>query len=164
VSAVCAIAKIPCFHARHAIRYSQRKPEVPVRTRLFHTVVLVGTAMGASLSTVSCSGSDSGSGQCQGQSCGTFPGISFDGGSDTFPGIGYRGDTGSADSGQWDAISDARGDVDTGASDSGRWDSIADTWPGIHPADTGPDDTGTIDTGTDTFPGISPVIDSGTDT
>ena len=110
-----------------------------MRTRLFHTVVLVGTAMGASLVTVSCSGSDSGSNSAIDGGSDTFPGI-CDCGSDTFPGIGYRGDTGSVD-------------------DTGRWDSIADTWPGIHPADTGP-----ADTGTDTYPGISPVIDSGTDT
>ena len=131
-----------------------------MRTRLFHTVVLVGTAMGASLSTVSCSSSDSGSQQCQGQSCNTFPGISFDGGggdthADTFKGIAI--DTGND---TFPGIHPADIGVDTNPADTNAGDAAdggdaddSDTFPGI-----------AIDTGTDTFPGISPILDTGTDT
>ena len=115
-----------------------------MRTRLFHTVVLVGTAMGASLSTVSCSGSDSGSGSCQGNACGTFPGISYVGDSgahgDTFPGIRADGTASDTGSDTFPGIHADDADVDT--QDAGD----SDTFPGI-----------AVDTGTDTFPGIMPA-------
>ena len=162
-------------------------------TRLFHTVIMVGVALGASLAAPGCGGNvDTGDDKSDAPADTGFAGIAP--GGDGWSGIGadtrdIGHDTGRdtghdtgwvgirpADTGLdgWPPIPPAHDTgIDTGT-DTG-WGGIrpADTgtdtgWVGIlpPPADSGVDSWHTIvaDTGVDTFPGITPVIDTGIDT
>lgn len=116
-------------------------------TRLFHAIVMVGSAMGAACAVGACGAST------------TDPGPTSDGGGDvradatgdadasidTFPGISPIGDTGPD---TFPTIAVDTAGFDTGAKDTGsaKDTGATDTFPGISPADVG----------TDTFPGIAP--------
>lgn len=112
-------------------------------TRLFHAIVMVGSAMGAACAVAACGatttdpgptdGGGDGAGDVRADATGEVDAA------DTFPGISPLGDTGFPDTrpDTFPTIAvDTAGFKDTGATD---------TFPGISPAEVG-----------DTFPGISP--------
>ena len=116
-------------------------------TRLFHAIVMVGSAMGAACAVTACGATTTDPGPTGGDAGGDVRAdgsdTSPDTSSDTFPGISPMRETGTD---TFPTIAIDTAGFDFGVSDSAKDTGATDTFPGIAPADVG----------VDTFPGIAP--------